>query len=195
METTQNNTVVDYSVIEDKDLIKMYQKGDEKAVEELFSRYKDYIYHIAYRFMRNYEDSMDLMQEVLIRMLRGLKNYEERSYLKGWIYRIVSNTSINILKSSSKREVPVEKAFDWIADKRMDVEEKLESTVLKEKIYMAADRLKGKQRDIFVLRYYENLPYNEIANILGTSATSAKSNYFYALKKMKKYLEEYGVEL
>lgn len=195
MTMAKKNIRTEYEEMTDTDLIKRYQKGEEMAVDVLLTRYKDYIYRLSYRFMHNYEDAMDLMQDVLIRVIRGLKKYEERNYLKGWLYRIISNASINMGKAMAKREIPADKAFEWLRDERESVENELENTFLKEKIYDASLQLKGKQRDVFFLRYYEMLPYDEIGSILKISATSAKSNYFYSLQKMKKHLQEMGVSL
>ncbi|MBI4978186.1 MAG: RNA polymerase sigma factor [Spirochaetes bacterium] len=179
----------------DQELIARYKAGDDAAADTLLGRYKDYIYRLCYRFMQNYEDAMDLMQDVLIRVLRALPRYEDRNYLKGWLYRIASNTAINMRKSNARRAFPDDTIYQTARDDKSDTAKVLEDSFVREKIHEAALKLSGKQRDVFMLRYYEMLPYAEVAKILSISANSAKSNYFYALQKMKTYLEQAGVTL
>ncbi len=175
--------------ITDLELILAYKDGVDSAVDILLVRYKNYILNLSYRFMRNYEDAMDLMQESLIRICRGLKNYEERNYLKGWIYRIISNAAINMYKKSSNKESPYMAKLEVLDDNRYNSESNYERLYLREKIQEASEKLKGKQKDVFFLRYYEEHSYEEIGAILGISSDSAKSNYFYALKKMQLFME------
>lgn len=181
--------------VADQELIARYKSGDAQAANELLTRYKDYIFRLCYRHMQNYEDAMDLMQEVLVRMYRALGRYEERNYLKGWIYRIVSNTAINMKKVNSRHAVPNTDMFDSVRDEHADATSPLAVSFLTEVIARAAETLSGKQRDVFFLRYYEEMPYSEIAKAIRISANSAKSNYFYALSKVKAELERAGVKL
>ncbi len=176
--------------ITDLELILAHKDGVESAIDILLTRYKSYIFNLSYRFMHNHEDAMDLMQESLIRIYRGLKNYEERNYFKGWVYRIINNTAINMYKRASNRESPYMEKLEMLDDNRYNSENGYERTYLKEKIYEASAKLKGKQRDVFLLRYYEDHSYTEIGKILKISSDSAKSNYFYALKKMQLLMEK-----
>lgn len=174
----------------DIELIESYKEGNRQSLDILISRYKNYIFNLSYRFMHNYEDSMDLTQEVLIRVYKAIDKYEDRNYFKGWLYRIVSNTAINTYSKSYKRESPYLEKLYLLDDDKYDMERDYERIVLKEKIYEAANKLKGKQRDVFMLRYYDNNSYKEVGKTLNISADSAKSNYSYALKRMKILLEK-----
>ncbi len=186
----QNVAKVDLASAEisDLQLILAYKDGNEAAIDILLKRYKAYIFNLSYRFMRNHEDALDLMQESLIRIYRGLKNYEDRNYFKGWLYRIINNAAINMYKKASNREGLYLEKLELVDDNRYNSEDLYERTYLKEKIYEASHKLKGKQKDVFFLRYYEGHTYDEIGKILNTSGDSAKSNYFYALKKMKLFM-------
>lgn len=180
---------VDNPDITDLELILAYKNGSDNAVNILLERYKNYIFNLSYRFMSNHEDALDLMQEVLIRICRGLKNYEERNYLKGWIYRIVNNTAINMYKKASNKESLFIENLEILDDDRYNPEGGYERIYLRDKIAEAASNLKGKQKGSFFLRYYEGYSYEEIGKILKISSDSAKSNYFYALKKMQIFME------
>ena len=184
IETKENELLKDYELIE------AHKKGDSEALDLLLTRYKNYIFNLSYRFMHNYEDAMDLTQDVLIRVYKAIDRYEERNYFKGWLYRIISNTAINMYSKAYRRESPYLEKLEVVDDKRYNTEKEYERIYLQEKIYNASTKLKGKQRDVFILRYYENYSYKEIADILNISSDSAKSNYSYALKKMKSLLEK-----
>lgn len=177
-------------LLKDYELIEAHKKGDAEALDILLTRYKNYIFNLSYRFMHNYEDAMDLTQDVLIRVYKAIDRYEERNYFKGWLYRIISNTAINMYSKAYRRESPYLEKLEIVDDKRYNTEKEYERVYLQEKIYSASKKLKGKQRDVFILRYYENYSYKEIADILNISSDSAKSNYSYALKKMKSLLEK-----
>lgn len=191
-EKLNNKTALeaDNSSISDTELILAHKNGVEGTIDVLITRYKDYIFNLSYRFMRNYEDAMDLMQESLIRIYRGIDKYEERNYFKGWIYRIINNAAINMYKKSSNRESPYMEKLEILDDSRYNSESNYERTYLKEKIYEALQKIKGKQKDVFILRYHENMSYEEIGKILKMSSDSAKSNYFYALKKMEQLMQK-----
>lgn len=182
------NISLAHAEVSDLQLILAYKNGNEEAIDTLLKRYKAYIFNLSYRFMRNHEDALDLMQESLIRVYKGLKNYEDRNYFKGWLYRIINNAAINMYKKASNREGLYLEKLELVDDNRYNSEDLYERTYLKEKIYEASHKLKGKQRDVFFLRYYEGYSYEEIGKILDTSRDSAKSNYFYALKKMKLFM-------
>ena len=180
-----DKSIKEKELLKDCELIEAHKNGDPNALEILLSRYKNYIFNTSYRFMHNYEDSMDLTQDVLIRVYKAIDRYEDRNYFKGWLYRIISNTAINTYSSLLDLY-----SFINSIDKRYDTEKEYERIYLQEKIYNASRKLKGKQRDVFILRYYENYSYKEIASILNISSDSAKSNYSYALKKMKILLDK-----
>ncbi len=185
-----DKSIKEKELLKDCELIEAHKNGDPNALEILLSRYKNYIFNTSYRFMHNYEDSMDLTQDVLIRVYKAIDRYEDRNYFKGWLYRIISNTAINTYSKAYRRESPYLEKLEIVDDKRYDTEKEYERIYLQEKIYNASRKLKGKQRDVFILRYYENYSYKEIASILNISSDSAKSNYSYALKKMKILLDK-----
>ena len=156
MEIKEKESLKDYELIEE------YKKGNNEALDILLTRYKNYIFNISYRFMHNYEDAMDLTQDVLIRVYKAIGRYEERNYFKGWLYRIISNTAINMYTKAYRRESPYLEKLDIVDDKRYNTEKEYERVYLQGKIYSASMKLKGKQRDVFILRYYENYSYKEI---------------------------------
>ncbi|MCK4941896.1 sigma-70 family RNA polymerase sigma factor [candidate division WOR-3 bacterium] len=87
---------------EDAHLVKAFKKGDEEAFDRIFEIYRVPIYSICYRFTRNDADARDLTQEVFIKVYRNLKNFNERSKLFTWVYRITVNTCISFKRRESR---------------------------------------------------------------------------------------------
>ncbi|ROL59027.1 sigma-70 family RNA polymerase sigma factor [Bacteroidetes/Chlorobi group bacterium MS-B_bin-24] len=182
----------------DREIIEEYSKGNiEQATNEFVRRYKNFIYLVAYRYVRNYDDAEDITQEVFIDALRKLKDFRQESSLKTWLYRITVNKAKNLLRrrnlisfiSFSRPEEDNDLDFPDHTQSN-----KLENKELEEKFLEVLASLPEKQREVFSLRYFEDLSFNEISEMLGTSVGGLKANYFHAVRKiaseMKKYLEE-----
>jgi RNA polymerase sigma-70 factor (ECF subfamily) len=182
----------------DREIIEEYSKGNiEQATNEFVRRYKNFIYLVAYRYVRNYDDAEDITQEVFIDALRKLKDFRQESSLKTWLYRITVNKAKNLLRrrnlisfiSFSRPEEDSDLDFPDHTQSN-----KLENKELEEKFLEVLASLPEKQREVFSLRYFEDLSFNEISEMLGTSVGGLKANYFHAVRKiaseMKKYLEE-----
>jgi len=182
----------------DREIIEEYSKGNiELATNEFVRRYKNFIYLVAYRYVRNYDDAEDITQEVFIDALRKLKDFRQESSLKTWLYRITVNKAKNLLRrrnlisfiSFSRPEEDNDLDFPDHTQSN-----KLENKELEEKFLEVLASLPEKQREVFSLRYFEDLSFNEISEMLGTSVGGLKANYFHAVRKiaseMKKYLEE-----
>jgi RNA polymerase sigma-70 factor (ECF subfamily) len=184
----------------EKELIEEFAKGNvEQASIEFVKRYKNFVYLVAFRYVKNHEDAEDITQEVFIDSLQKIKYFRQESSLKTWLYRITVNKSKNFLRKQklltlvrfSKDEEDEDKEVDF---PDISQNNRLESKELEERFLEAIAQLPEKQREVFSLRYFDNLSFNEISNMLGTSVGGLKANYFHAVKKiasiMKQYLEE-----
>lgn len=177
--------------IDDKVLIDRFLEGDESAFNLLFEKYKRKIYLTAYRFLGNHEDANDITQETLIKIYKELKNFRNESSLYTWIYRITINLSLNLLKKKKLRSFfDFEEVDEWLfKDDRQSPELSFRENELSNKIQEALKKLPEKQRTVFTLRYYDELSYEEISEILGTSVGALKANYFHAVNKLQKELK------
>lgn len=177
--------------IDDKVLIDRFLEGDESAFNLLFEKYKRKIYLIAYRLLGNHEDANDITQETLIKIYKELKNFRNESSLYTWIYRITINLSLNLLKKKKLRSFfDFEEVDEWLfKDDRQSPELSFRENELSNKIQEALKKLPEKQRTVFTLRYYDELSYEEISEILGTSVGALKANYFHAVNKLQKELK------
>ncbi len=175
----------------DFELIERFLNGEEKAFNQLVLKYQKKIYDLVYKMVRNSEDALDLAQEVFVKAYYSLKDFKRQSMFYTWLYKIALNMSLNYVRQKKLRSfVSFFELGESLSSKHNPVEE-LEKDQLSKAIDQAVLGLPKKQRAIFVLRYYENMPYKEISELLGTSEGALKANYFQALRKLQKKLNAY----
>ena len=169
----------------DFDLVKDFTNGEESAFNKIVLKYQHKIYWHARRMIGNHLDADEIVQEVLLVMYNKLKDFKFQSSLYTWIYRITSTRSINFIKKRQLKNVfsivdqpEISVKLDEDIIKNIEVKEKLE------KIERYLKKIPPKQREVFILKNYEQMTYEEIAEITGKSIGGLKSNYFQAMKKI-----------
>ena len=174
----------------DRELVQEVRNGKREAFTELMRRHQERVYWVARRVVGNHEDADDIVQETFIKGVVGLGDFRGDSSFFTWLYRIAVNLSLNTIR---KRQV-----LNYLRDSPLlsrilpleeDPEKEVEARELQTRIERAIASLPDKQRSVFILRYYEELTYEEIAQILKTSVGGLKANYFHALKKVQQYLK------
>jgi len=174
---------------EDFELIKNFIDGNESAFNRLAIKYQEKIYWHARRMTGNHLDADEIVQEVLIVLYNKLKTFEFKSSLYTWIYTITNTRSINYLKKKSLKNIF---SLDDITNKKFeqkDVIDDIESKQKVEKIEKALQKLPVKQREVFIMRNFDELSYEEISTITGKSVGTLKANYFHALNKIKELVK------
>jgi RNA polymerase sigma-70 factor (ECF subfamily) len=173
----------------DAELVAMALRGDPGAFDAIVERHRRNVYHVCYRFVGNHEDASDLSQEVFLRAYRGLSRFKGQSALGTWLYRIAVNVSLN--------RVSVKRPASEPLDARAHVDTRTESAadrVLRgeraERVRAAIAKLPRKQRASLILRVYQEMSHQEIADALGSTVGAVKANVFHALQNLKKLLEE-----
>jgi len=171
----------------DQVLVAASLAGDRGAFDEIVDRHRRAVYQVCYRFTGNHEDASDCSQEAFIRAWKGLRNFKGQAALGTWLYRIAVNVCLN--KVSAKK--PDSEVID--ADQFVDTSsESPGSGLLREErakqVRRAIKALPPRQRATLILRTYQELSHQEIANILGSSVGAVKANVFHALANLKKIL-------
>lgn len=174
----------------DLELVRLFKSGDITGFNEIVRKYQKQVYWVIRKMVQDHDEADDITQEVFIKVHTALKDFREESNLFTWLYRIATNYSINhIRKVKVKNTVSVEIVVEQIEskDKRADeeIDEKTKRRILEE----AIETLPTQQRAVFNMRYYDQLQYDEIANILGKSTGGIKANYFHAVKKIGEYVK------
>lgn len=174
-------------------LIEKVLSGSEQAFEELMEQHMDSVYGIALRIVKNPELAEEVTQEVFIIVFKKLRSFRKESAFSTWIYRITVNHALRSLKKE-KRYFSAKEAEEIPepTDKMSNPEEQI---IKEEHCVMVREFMKelpDKQRAVLALRLEKELPFKEIAHILGRSVGGVKSNYFHAVQKIKAAWERRG---
>jgi RNA polymerase sigma-70 factor (ECF subfamily) len=177
------------SLIDDRELVEKFQQGDEASFNELVKRYQEKVYWIARRIAGDHDGADDIAQEVFIKAYSALKDFRGESSVYTWLYRVTINLSLNAARRKKVREFSrIDEFFELAAEERENPEKILEANEQTELLNEAIQQLPDKQKAAFVLRYQEELSYEEISKILKTSVGGLKANYFHAVKKIGEYV-------
>jgi RNA polymerase sigma-70 factor (ECF subfamily) len=174
---------------EQEDLVRRLKAGEAGAFEELVALYRERVYRVAWRVVRDDETAEDVAQEAFIRVFRHVHRFEERSSLYTWIYRITVNIALNRLRRDRFRQMVPLGDLQW-EDRRpqADASHEAMSSELAERVNAAVRALPDKQRAVFTLRFFEDMSHKEIAAVVGCSEGTSKANYFHAVRKLRKLL-------
>lgn len=181
-------------------LVDRFCSGDVRAFQDIVERYKKKVYYLAYDITGDHHDAEDISQEVFIKVFRSLKNFRRDAKMSSWLYQITVNTSIDSLrKSSSKSKKLVDqpdlenlpKAQPETGNAANNPEQSVESAMIQKRISQALQNITPRERTVFVMRHYNGLKMNEIAEILNLSVGTVKSLLFRAIKKLRKDLSLY----
>jgi RNA polymerase sigma-70 factor, ECF subfamily len=173
----------------DLELIESFQKGREASFNELVHRYQERIYRTARRFVNDHDRADDIVQEVFLKMYKALNNFRGDSGVYTWLYRITVNVALNaIRKQRIKDFLRIDEFIDYPSEENERPDKQYEIHEQMHLIEKAIQQLPEKQKAVFVLRYYEELSYEEISIILKTSVGGLKANYFHAIKKIGEWV-------
>lgn len=192
----------DPSDAEDIAKVQEFLAGEPRAFEFLFDKYREKVYRVAYRFVRNREDALEVTQDVFLRLYAGLAKFKTDSKFFTWLYRIAVNRAIDFTRSRKSRVVQELDTAVLEAEGRMppgrspepDASEVAQERELKEKLTQAVESLSEKHRAVFLLHAMENLSYKEIAQVTEASIGTVMSRLFYARKKLQAILGKIGFE-
>ena len=167
----------------DKDIILAMREDAEKGFRLLMATYKEPLYWHIRRLVVSHDDAQDAAQETLIRIFRSFGQYSEENSLRAWLFRITTNEALRLIERRREDSMPIEKVFDIQADSYINYSD-LEAVRLQKAILS----LPPKQQLAFNLRYYDEMDYDEIAQIADTTASSVKASYHVAKEKIIKYM-------
>ena len=176
---------------DDFEIINRFINGDESAFNILVKKYQKRIYWHARQMLNDHLDADEVTQEVLIVMYKKLKTFNFKSSLYTWIYKIVTTRSLNqIRRKKIKRFLSIEDTEEKDLSVENDIIEDMSNKQKLERIQKAIEKIPPKQRQVFILRNFDELSYEEISEITGKSVGGLKANYFHALKKVMELVNE-----
>ncbi|MGH2349095.1 MAG: RNA polymerase sigma factor [bacterium] len=180
---------------EDRALVEAFKGGEESAFTALVIKYREAVYRIARRMLRSHEDASDVTQEVFIRVHRSLPRFEARSSLKTWLYRITVNLCLDRSARGSRFVLSGLRELEWEPSSEQDPAVTAVDKELGRVIQAAVDELPPRQRAMMQLRLYQDLPYADIARIMGCAEGTVKATMFAGMAKLRKALAPYVGEI
>ncbi len=173
------------------ELIKRFNAGDEAAFNDIVKKYQKKIYWHARRMTGNHLDADEVVQEVLIAIYNNLKKFRFQSSLYTWIYRITSTRTLNFLnRSKVKRFIGIEDSNANELNSRDDIIGDFEQREKFARLEKKLSTLPAKQREVFIMRNFDDMSYKEISEITGRSEGGLKANYFHAVNKLTELMKE-----
>lgn len=175
----------------DKEILDLYKSGRrEAAFKEIVESYSERLYWHVRRFLCSHEDTDDLLQEIFVKVWNSLPNFRGESQLYTWLYRVATNESLNFLQKMKIRSALQFESISSRMEDRIDEDAHLDGDRLQRDLMKAVQRLPAKQRTVFIMRWFDEMSYEDISEILGTSVGALKASYHFASEKIRAELEK-----
>lgn len=177
-------------MIKEEELVKQLKnkQTQEKAFRILMSQYKERLYWHIRKIVISHDDADDVLQNTFVKVYRNIENFKEESKLYSWMYRIATNESITFINKRAKQKV-----VD-ISEYQLSLADSLQDDVLYSGseiqliLQNAIATLPQKQQLVFNMKYFDEMKYSDMSEVLGTSVGALKSSYFHAVKKIEKII-------
>ena len=162
------------------------------AFNQLVRKYQSKVYWHVRKMVVDHDDADDLTQDVFIKVWNHLENFRQDASLFTWIYRIATNECLSFLSSKRRKFfLPLNDVGAELTAK-IEADESLAGDEVELKLQKAILRLPDKQRLVFNLRYYDEMPYEQMAEVTGTSVGALKASYHHAAKKIEQYINDHA---
>lgn len=175
---------------EDSEILQKFsvQKTQNEAFNLLLNKYQQKIYWHIRRLVIDHDDADDLVQETFVKVWKNLANFRSDSQLYTWIYRIATNESITFLnKKKLKNNISLDDVSGELAES-LTAASYFDGDKIQKKLQEAILTLPEKQRIIFNMKYFDNMKYDEISEVLGTTVGALKASFHIAVKKIESIL-------
>jgi len=175
----------------DDELLELFrnESTSNKAFSAIVAMYKERLYWHIRKIVIVHEDADDVLQNTFIKAWKGLDTFKGDSQLFTWLYRIATNESINFLKQKRNRQTTTLEDAEHILSDSLHYDMYFEGDELQRQLQKAILTLPEKQRIVFNMKYFDEMTYEDISEILGTSVGALKASYHHAVKKIKNWFE------
>lgn len=186
----------------DEDLMVQYQQGEVRAFEVLLTRHKKPVFNFILRYVGDRETAEDLLQETFMRVIKGADAYKRQAKFTTWLYTIARNLCVDQTRRRKHRrhaslDAPMSASeesgtlLDVIPGSEMASDRKSVNKELHETMQRAIGSLSEEQREVFLMREFLDMPFKQIADVVGVPENTVKSRMRYALEKLRLELDEY----
>lgn len=175
---------------EEKDFIKelLDPKTQNIAFQKLLRDFQKPLYNHIRAIVLNHDDADDVLQNTFVKVFQNLKNFKGESKLFSWMYRIATNEAITFINKKAKRSGTTSEAMQTKLIENLQADIYFEGDEIQLKLQKAIALLPEKQQLVFKMRYYEEIKYENMSEILGTSVGALKASYHHAVKKIEDFM-------
>ena len=176
-------------ILSDSELVEMLRepRTRREGFAVLVKQYSEKLYWKVRRIVLSHEDANDVLQNVFIKVWSNLQNFQGKSSLSTWLYRIAINESLDFLRKQKLADKVSADEDDSVASRLMS-DEYFDGDEVQARLQEAVARLPEVQRTVFIFKYFEEMKYSEMSQILNTSEGALKASYHLAVKKITEYL-------
>ena len=190
-----------YNSLSDKELIRLYISGEEKAFEFLLEKYQSKIYTSIYMFVKDRDLANDIFQETFIKIIDTFrqKKYNEEGKFVQWAQRIAYNLCVDYFRKNKRRNIVAPRddfdIFDLLPEDGINEEERMERSQTYSKLKKLVRSLPSEQREVIMLRHFAELSFKEIAELTDVSINTALGRMRYALINIRKLISDHRISL
>lgn len=166
------------------------EQGFERGFRIMMAQYRERLYWHVRRMVLAHEDADDVLQNTFIKVYRGIHQFEGKSKLYTWLYRIATNEAISHLQSRARHAATSLDDTAALLGSRLQADAWFDGEALQLQLQKAVSELPDKQRIVFNLRYFEEMPYEEMSAMLDTSVGALKASFHHAVKKVEAAFKE-----
>lgn len=177
-------------LLDDKELLELFriEKTKESAFTSILKKYQERLYWHIRRLVVEHEDANDVLQNMFIKVWKSLENFREDSQLYTWLYRIATNECLTFLEKQKKKSTLSLSNEESGLENKVKADTNFNANKLEWKLQLAIQKLPEKQRVVFTLRYYDEMPYEQMSKVLETSEGALKASYHHAAKKIEDFI-------
>ena len=170
----------------DNDIIRLFLAGDrERAFTEIVKAYSERLFWYVRRYVSSHEDADDIVQDIFVKVWAALPSFRGESQFFTWLYRIATNEALNYVRRQKVRAALSFRPIDAEMERRVDEDPWFNGDEAERRLMKALQKLPLKQRVVFSMRYFEDMSYEEISEVTGTSVGALKASYHIASTKLK----------
>ncbi len=175
---------------DDKSLLALYRAPDtkEKGFTLIIRKYQERLYWHIRRMVMDHDDANDVLQNVFIKVWKNLENFREDAQLYTWLYKIATNESLTFLEQQKRKTAVSLSEVETGLSNKLRADPQFDPNKLEWKLQRAILSLPDKQRLVFNLRYYDEMPYEEMSKVLDTSEGALKASYHHAVRKIEEFI-------
>jgi len=166
------------------------ESSKEEAFKLLVATYQEKLYWHIRRMVHFHNDADDVVQNTFIKVWRNFDKFKRQSKLYTWLYRIATNESLTFLQKKKRKGTVAMETDDYDLSAELKADPYFDGNEIQIKLQQAIEALPEKQKAVFNLRYFEEMKYDDMSEVLDTSVGALKASYHHAVKKIEKFLKE-----